>query len=312
MGIYPASAQWGGTLTVTGQISNKSYGNAPATRAAVVLTPDGTAPGGPSDVIIGSIDVPAITAWSTVNVEKTFYLPVTPPTLLGSGGQYTLSIRPDADYLTNPIYPHIPTGGVGVDQVSVSITVPPGTTPPALGLLSDLAATSVTTSSALYWGQGFQVQAGVQNLGDADPGPFRVRFVLVAASGDTSHGLFLGDTIVPDLKPGESRSITQDPDAPVAIARGRDHQQSDDGEDRCHHRSREPAQRDLQEQQHRDLRTDHLAAPGDRRNQPGAEPAGPRTALAGERPRRDNRDGHSHARAGRSQAALPQATAAQE
>ena len=59
IGIYPATPQWGGTLTVTAQISNTSYGDAPATRAQVILTPTGLTPGTGSDVTIGSIAVPA-------------------------------------------------------------------------------------------------------------------------------------------------------------------------------------------------------------------------------------------------------------
>ncbi len=59
LGIYPTAPEWGGTVTVTAQISNTSYGDAPATRAQVVLTPAGVTPGTGSDVTIGSIAVPA-------------------------------------------------------------------------------------------------------------------------------------------------------------------------------------------------------------------------------------------------------------
>jgi hypothetical protein len=188
---------------VTAQIANSAYGNAPATRAQVVLTPAGTAPGGSSDVTIGDIIVPPIPAWGSVNVEANIPLPVTPPQLLAGDSQFTLSIMPDADYLTNIVYPHLAPGGPGVDQLSVNITVPPGTTPPPLGPLSDLAAGAVTSTPAtLAWEHSFSVSTVVQNLGSADPGPFRVRFLLVGASGDTSHALFLGDQIVQDLPPG--------------------------------------------------------------------------------------------------------------
>ena len=111
---------------VTAQVSNPAYGDAPFTRAAVVLTPVGTTPGGPSDVTIGNITVPSIPAWSMVNVEQSIPLPVTPPQVLGGASQFTLSLLPDADFLTNAVYPHVP-GGIGVDQATVNITVPPGT-----------------------------------------------------------------------------------------------------------------------------------------------------------------------------------------
>jgi hypothetical protein len=203
MDVSPSNAQWGGSIAVTAQISNSAYGNAPATRAQVVLTPAGTAPGGPTDVTIGSISVPAIPAWMSVNIEQSIQLPVTPPQLLGGDSQFTLSIMPDADYLTNIVYPHSAPGGQGVDQTSVNITVPPGTTPPALGPLADLAAGAVTSNSTtLDWGHSFSVSTVVQNMGSVDPGSFRVRFLLVGASGDTTHALFLGDQMVPGLAPG--------------------------------------------------------------------------------------------------------------
>lgn len=211
VGVYPTDAQWGGSLAVTAQIKNNAQGAAPATRAQVVLTPVGINPGGPYGVTIGSIDVPAIGAWSTVNVSGNFTLPVTPPIALNGASQFTLSILPDADYVTNVVYPHGAIGGLGVDQAQMNINIPAGTTPPALGALPDLAAGSVTTSSGqLNWGQKFQAQTVVQNLGTADPGPFRVRFLLVGQSGDTGHAIFLGDAIVNGLTPGSNQQVTQD------------------------------------------------------------------------------------------------------
>ncbi len=100
----------GRTVTVTAQVSNEAYGAAPATREAVVLTPPGVAPGTGSDVVIGNISVPPIPAWSMVNVEQTINLPVTPPELLANDSQFTLWVEPDANYVTNPVYPHTPSG----------------------------------------------------------------------------------------------------------------------------------------------------------------------------------------------------------
>ena len=48
-----------------------------------------------------------------VNVEQTINLPVTPPELLTNDSQFTLSVEPDANYLTNPVYPHVPSGDAG-------------------------------------------------------------------------------------------------------------------------------------------------------------------------------------------------------
>ena len=156
-----------------------------------------------------------------VNVEQTINLPVTPPELLTNDSQFTLWVEPDANYLTNPVYPHVPSGTQGVDEQTVSITVPPGTTPPALGPLSDLAAGAVTTSaSTLFWGQSFSTQAVVQNLGDANPGPFDVRFILVGASGNISTGIFLGDTTVAGLAPGAAQVVNQTLTLPLRLPAG--------------------------------------------------------------------------------------------
>ena len=218
IGSNPSAPEWGGSITVTDQVDNEAYGAAPATREAVVLTPAGIAPGTGSDVVIGTISVPPIPAWSMVNVEQTINLPATPPELLTNDSQFTLWVEPDADYLTNPVYPHVPSGHQGVDEQTVSITVPPGTTPPALGPLSDLAAGAVTTSaSILYWGQSFSTQAVVQNLGAVNPGPFVVRFVLVGASGSLSDGIFLGDATVAGLAPGAAAVVTQTDTLPLRL-----------------------------------------------------------------------------------------------
>ncbi len=221
IGINPSSPEWGGSITVTAQVSNEAYGNAPATREAVVLTPSGVAPGTGSDVVIGNISVPPIPAWSMVNVEQTINLPVTPPELLTGDSQFTLWVEPDADYITNPVYPHTPSGTQGVDQAAVSITVPPGTTPPALGPLADLAAGAVTTASAtLFWGQSFQAQAVIQNLGAVNPGPYDVRFILVGNSGNTSAGIFLGDTTFAGLAPGAAQVVNQSFTLPLRLPAG--------------------------------------------------------------------------------------------
>ena len=218
IGIYPSAPEWGSPITVTAQVSNPAYGAAPATTEAFVLTPTGVTPGTGSDVVIGTVNVPPIPAFSSVNVEQTINLPVTPPALLGSDSSFTLWAEPDANYQTSPVYPHAPSGQQGVDEQTVNIIVPPGTTPPSLGSLSDLAAGDVKAStSTLYWGQGFTSSAVIQNLGSVDPGPFTVRFVLVGAAGDLSHGIFLGDTTVASLPPGDATTVTQADTLPLRL-----------------------------------------------------------------------------------------------
>ena len=221
MGIISTNPVWGGSLTVTAQIANQAYGAAPATEAEVVLTPSGTAQGGSSDVVIGTIPVPPIPAWSQVNVEKTITLPVTAPILLTGQSAFTLSILPDDGYLTNAVYPHYATSGVGVDESPVGIVVADGTTTPVLGSLPDLAVGAVDTSpTTLHWGQSVQVTAGVTNLGAAHSGSFRVDFVLVGASGDVTHGIFLGQTTVASLPAGDGEELTQSLNLPLRLPAG--------------------------------------------------------------------------------------------
>jgi hypothetical protein len=214
VGVFPVTTTWGKSIAVTAQIANASYGAAPATRAQVVLTPVGIPQGSGSDVTIGSIKVPPVAAWQTANVEASIPLSSIPPLLLNGATQFTLSILPDGDFVTNPVSPHLVVGGVGVDQAIVNINLPTnadGTvTPPDYGALPDLAAGSVNVMSGeLNWGKSFQVQTSVENMGSADPGPFRVRFLLVGPSGNTTRSIFLGDATVPSLAPGYSQPITQ-------------------------------------------------------------------------------------------------------
>lgn len=222
VGVYPATATWGKTLSVTTQITNKSYGTAPATRAQVVLTPAGIAQGTGSDVTLGSISIPAIQPWQTVNAERSFTLPAIPPVLLSGHSQYTLTILPDGDFVTNPIGPHYAIGGTGIDQATVSISLPAdATSTPIHENLPDLALNTVAPSSGdLAWGGSFEVSTTVQNMGTVDPGAFRVRFLLVGPSGSTNRTVFLGDAIIPGLAPGYSQAITQAVSLPSRLPAG--------------------------------------------------------------------------------------------
>ena len=60
---------------MTAQIDNNAQGDAPPTRARLVLTPAGLNPGGADDVTIGYLNVPAIPAWQTVNLTQDDHAP---------------------------------------------------------------------------------------------------------------------------------------------------------------------------------------------------------------------------------------------
>jgi hypothetical protein len=123
-------------------------------------------------------------------------LPAVQPSTLGGATQFTISVVQDADFLTQPIYPRVADQGAGLDQVPIGIGPGPQSGQPR-GPQPDLAPANVVVSqSTLDWGQSFQVGAVIQNVGQADAGKFRVRFIATGVAGDLTHGVFLGDTMV--------------------------------------------------------------------------------------------------------------------
>ncbi|WP_435019829.1 CARDB domain-containing protein [Tundrisphaera sp. TA3] len=198
---------WGDTITITAQVKNDGQGNAPPTRARVVLTPLGATPGAYNDVTIANIEVPAIPAFQSVNLVKTFALDDIQPATLGGATQYTLSLVQDGDFLTQPIYPRVATQGTGKDTLSIAIAPGPKANSP-VPALANLAPAAVNVSSTtLNWGQTFDVSTTVQNVGRADAGTFTVRFVATGVAGDVSKGFFLGDATVTGLAAGAATTV---------------------------------------------------------------------------------------------------------
>lgn len=221
LGVYPDQATWGQQVSVTAQIRNNAAGDAPPTRAQVILTPTTVNPGNGSDVTIGYLDVPAIPAYQTVNVVGTITLPAAPVTAMAGNTQFYLSVLQDADFVTNPLFPHVPTQGLGYDVTQIGITG--GATAAELAKLpkADLAASGVVApSQPIAWGQNFQVTTTVQNLGRADAGPFHVKFVLTGANGSLDHAIYLGDAAIDGLKSGYNQQIIQTLNLPNRLPSG--------------------------------------------------------------------------------------------
>ena len=86
LAVSAPTTNWGSTITITAQIRNAGAGASPATRALLVLTPTGTLPTWPNYVSIGSLSVPPIPAYATVNLVQNITLPANVPTLLNSNG----------------------------------------------------------------------------------------------------------------------------------------------------------------------------------------------------------------------------------
>ncbi|ODT98995.1 MAG: hypothetical protein ABS79_05045 [Planctomycetes bacterium SCN 63-9] len=220
LSISSTDVVWGNTITVTAQIQNNGAGDAPATRARLVLTPIGGTMGGDSDVTIADLAIPAIAAYQSANIVQEITLPSIPPSDLSGGTSFALSLVEDADYITNQAYPHVVTQGTNLDQVGIRI-LPSGTTNPAPGPRADLAASTLTTSvNTLTWGQPLQVTTTIQNIGAADATQFRVFFLLVGASGSLNNSIFLGQAIVPGLKAGYDQQIVQSIQLPSRIPAG--------------------------------------------------------------------------------------------
>ena len=205
--VSPGETDWGGTFGLTQRVTNHGTADAPETRALVVLTPAGAAPGGASDVTLGSVSIPAIPAGQSVSVSPSITLPATPPSALKGATSFTVSVVQDGDYVTDAMYPHAATQGRGADQAAIRITTP-GFAPAAPAAQPGLQLTAVAVDSpSIKWGQSFQAAGTITNAGKADPGSFRVRYLLVGSGGTIGNALFLADTTVNGLAPGATTNV---------------------------------------------------------------------------------------------------------
>ena len=220
LAVSPAQSAWGSTIQLTAQIRNTGQGNAPPTRAAVVLTPSNSSPGSPGDVTLEYINIPELAAGQSTTITQSLILPSIPPPTLAGGSAYTLSIAPDADFLTNSLSPHIANQGLGFDMARLTITSP-ADMPASPATAPDLQVLSVKAPTApIALGQSFQVTSNVQNIGTADSGPVILRYVLVGPNGSLSDGIFLKDTTLSGLKVNNGQNITQNLQLPTAFPSG--------------------------------------------------------------------------------------------
>jgi hypothetical protein len=205
--VTPSSATWGSLITATVKVRNSGAGDAPATRARIVLTPSGEAPGGANDVTIGSVDVPAVASLQDVMASQAITLPANPPTPLAAGNQFTVSVVLDADHqITLATTPA--SRGFGTDGATLQIA----NGPPALTTAqqSDLVVSSIQgPGQPLRWGQAFNVATTVQNTGKADVGPFTVRYFFVDDNAPNAPPLALADAALPGLKAGFAQDLVQ-------------------------------------------------------------------------------------------------------
>ncbi len=219
LGLSSNQMNWGGNFQLTQQITNTGAGNAPATRALVVLTPAGDTPGTTADFSLGSISVPAIAAGQSTTISPTITLPSIPPSAFSGVTSYILSVSQDADYVTNQVYPHTATQGLGLDQAAMSITsLSVGA---ATATQSGLEVTGVATDSqAIDWGQSFQLGYTITNTSTNNAGSFRVRFLLAGTDGSIDNTLFLTDATLPGLAAGATQTFETTLTLPATLPAG--------------------------------------------------------------------------------------------
>jgi CARDB len=220
LAVTPTAPTWGSTITVTAQITNQSSGASPQTEAIISLTPDGLNYGDSTTVGIGTITVPPMTGYETVNLVQTFTLPAVEPNSITNYTNFGLTMTQDGDYSTNDQYPHSPTQGVGLDQTAITITTSSTSTATA-GPLPDLAASSVVApTGTIKWGQTIQVSTVVQDVGAGNAGAFQVYYLLTGQAGSINDAIYLGQTDVSSLASGADDPITQSLTLPTRLPSG--------------------------------------------------------------------------------------------
>jgi CARDB len=220
LAVTPTNPTWGSTITVTAQVTNQSSGASPQTRALLSITPQGLTYGGSTSFGIGSLAIPPLSGFQTVNLVQTFTLPAVAPSSIAAYTNFGLTMTQDADYLTNDQYPHQPDQGIGLDQTSLTITTSPTSTA-TVGSLPDLAATSVTLSkSTVQWGSTVEASTEIQNLGAGIAPPSTVFFVMTGQSGSLTDAIFLGETSIPSLASGATQQINQTLQLPNTLPNG--------------------------------------------------------------------------------------------
>jgi hypothetical protein len=218
--VTPTNPTWGSTITVTAQVTNQGSGSSPQTTAVISLTPSGLNYGNSTTVGVGTITVPPLGPYQTINLVQNVTLPAVEPLSLANYTSFGLTMTQDANYVTNDLYPNQPTQGVGYDQTPITITTSSTSTATA-GPLPDLAASSIMgPTGTIRWGQSFQVSTDVQNLGQGAAGPFQVFYLMTGQAGSISDAIYLGQATISGLAAGASQAINQTLTLPTRLPSG--------------------------------------------------------------------------------------------
>ena len=205
---------------MTAQITNESAGASPQTEAILSLTPSGLNYGNSTTVGIGTITVPPMSGYQTINLVQNITLPAVEPLSITNYTNFGLTMTQDGNYVTNDQYPNQPAQGVGYDQTPITITTS-STSTATTGPLPDLAASSVVApTGTVSWGQTIQVSTVVQNIGQGAAGSFQVFYLLTGQAGSINDAIYLGQTTVPSLAAGADDPITQSLTLPTRLPSG--------------------------------------------------------------------------------------------
>jgi CARDB len=209
LAVSPTTATWGSTISVTAQITNEGAGASPQTVALLSLTPQGLNYNGTTTVGIGTITVPPLQPYQTINLVQNITLPSLEPTQITNYSNFALSMVQDTTYVTDALFPHEPTQGVGLDQTAITIDYDSSSPIPTPGPLPDLAMSSVLVSkSTVNWGSSVQVSTDVQNVGAGAAGPFDVTFLLTGQAGNVNNSIYLGSMTVNGLASDASQELS--------------------------------------------------------------------------------------------------------
>lgn len=205
----PGTLTWGQSLTIKAQITNDVPGSvAPATRARVVLYPKGQSATGPAAVTIGELAVPSLTAYPPANIQASFKLPDAPPAVLASSSTFSVSIIPDADFVTaTPLSAFL---GHGNGRDTTTVTILPGAKPLPVPARPEVTVAKLQpVTGTVTWGQTLQVQATVENDGTAEAKNLRVRFTVIDGNRPLAAPLAISDTVLSSLPAGFKQDVLQ-------------------------------------------------------------------------------------------------------
>ena len=197
MVVEGSPTTWGGTIQVGTTIRNNGAGEAPATVARLILAPSGTDPFGPAGYSVGTIAIPAISAYQSATVSKAITLPSEPPRGLENLGNFSLTLEVDSDETADPVVRSHVYQGPGVDWTALTLTPRPA--PADSGQRPDLRVVAVENPSTVAWGGSFAVKAKVENDGAGASKASKVRFYLLQGDDSTAPALAIGDVELPAL-----------------------------------------------------------------------------------------------------------------